>query len=346
MLTRLLRPVSVAVAALAAVFPTPASWLPQQASVSQEPARESAQKQKLEKPEHAFIWKIEKEGSKASYLFGTMHVPDKRFLKLNDTVKAAFKNADAVYTELDMDMLSSPETAEVILELGMYEEGEGNLKDALPAESYEQLKQIMTEYFGYPVLVVDGMRPFMASMTLEQLAVQREYGVGDALDTKIWNAAKKAGKEIGGVETLDEQLAAMSVLTEEEATAVLIKSLDRMVTDIAEERVRIAELAEHYLAGDEAAMLAYVLEDFDPKDPIEAKFMKALLDDRNVRMAERAGKMMKDNPGKSYVYAFGALHMIGKKNIVELLRAQGFKVTRLTAPTKKKRSIRAIPIGR
>lgn len=346
MLTRLLRPVSVAVAALAAVFPTPASWLPQEVTVSQAPSQEPAQKPKLEKPEHAFIWKIEKEGSKASFLYGTMHVPDKRFLKMNDTVKAAFKDADAVYTELNMDMLTSPETAQMIQELGMYAPGEGNLKDALPEESYEQLRQIMTGYFGYPVEVVHGMRPFMASMTLEQFAVLREYGAGDALDTKIWNAAKKAKKEIGGVETLDEQLAAMSVLTDEEATAALIKSLDRMAKDIEEGRVRILELAEHYLAGDEAAMLAYVLEDFDPKDPIEAKFMKALLDDRNVRMADRAGKMMNENPGKSYVFAFGTLHMIGKKNVGELLAAQGFKVTRLTAPPKKTRTIKAIPIGR
>jgi uncharacterized protein YbaP (TraB family) len=343
MLTRLLRPVSVAVAALAAVFPTPASWLPQQAVATQEPT----QKQKLEKPEHGFIWKLEKEGLKTSYLFGTMHVPDKRFLKFNDTVQSAFKNADAVYTELNMDMLTSPETAKLIQELGMYKEGEGTLQDALPLESYEQLTQIMTEHFGFPVATVNGMRPFMASMTLEQFAVMREYGVGDALDTKIWNAAKKAGKEIGGVETLDEQLAAMSVLTEEEATTALIKSLDRMAKDIAEERVRISELAELYLKGDEAAMLAYVLEDFDPKDPIEVKFMKALLDDRNVRMAERSGKLMKANPDKSYVFAFGTLHMLGKNNVAELLTDQGYKVTRLTAPlVKEKASVKAIPIGR
>jgi uncharacterized protein YbaP (TraB family) len=234
----------------------------------------------------------------------------------------------------------------LIQEIGMYKEGEGNLKDALPAESYAQLKQVVTDYFGYPVEIVHGFRPFMASMNLEQFAVMREYGVGDALDTKIWNAAKKAGKEIGGVETLDEQLAAMSVLTEEEATAALIKSLDRRVKDIAEERVRISELAELYLAGDEGAMLAYVLEDFDPEDPIEAKFMKALLDDRNVRMADRSAKLMKENPGKSYVFAFGTLHMLGKKNVTELLRARGFQVTRLTAPAKKQRSIKAIPIGR
>jgi uncharacterized protein len=345
MLTRLLRPVSVAIAALAAIFPAPASWLPQQVAVTQEPAP-AAQKQKLEKPEHAFIWKIEKEGLKASYLFGTMHVPDKRFLKFNDTVKAAFKNADAVYTELNMDMLGSPETAQAIQKLGMYKAGEGSLQDALPTESYAKLKQIVTDYYGFPVGMVEGMRPFMASMNLEQFAVYREYGVGDALDTKIWNAAKKAGKEIGGVETLDEQLAAMSVLTEEEATAALIKSLDRMVEDIAEERIRIAELAEHYLAGDEAAMLAYVLEDFNPEDPVEVKFMKALLDDRNVRMADRSGKLMNDNPDKSYVFAFGTLHMIGKKNVGELLASHGFKVTRLTAPAKKQRTIKAIPIGR
>lgn len=343
MLTRLLRPVSVAVAAMAAIFPAPASWLAQEASVSQEPSA----KQKLEKPEHAFIWKIEKEGLKTSYLFGTMHVPDKRFTKFNDTVKAAFKNADGVYTELDMDMLTGGDTAAKFQSIGFYAPGEGSLADVLNDEEFEKLKQVVEHYGLYPISLIQTMRPFMAAMTLSQLAVQVEFGPGEALDQKIWNAAKKAKKEIGGVETLDEQIEALTVLTEEEATIALVKQLDMTVKDIASGRSRMQELAEHYLSGSEPGMLGYVLEDFDPNNPIEVKAMKALLDDRNVRMAERSGKIMQKNADKSYVFVFGTLHMLGKQNVVQLLREHGFTVTRLTAPKeKKKASIKAIPIGR
>ena len=341
MLTRLLRPLLVAVAALAAVFPLPAAWLPQDAAVKQEPAA----KPKLERPEHAFIWKIEKEGHKASFLFGTMHVPDKRFLKFNDTVKKAFKEADAVYTEVNMELLTDPATATKIQNLGMLESG--SLEDLIPAESMEKLGRIVGDHYGLGVMVpqLKKMRPFMAAMTMEQLAVMKEYGVGKALDEQIWNAAKKAGKEVGGVETLDEQFKALSILTDEEAAGELVDSIDRAAEDIEKGRVRIAELAEIYLSGNEAAMLKYAMEDFDPEDPIDVKFMKALLDVRNVHMADRSGKLMNEHPEKSYVFAFGALHMVGDNNVAQLLRDRGFQVTRLTAPPQaKSKSVKAAPI--
>ena len=343
MLNRLLRPMSVAVAALAAVLPTPAAWFAQEATTQEAPQA----KAKLERPEHAFIWKIEKEGHKPSFLFGTMHVPDKRFLKFNDTVKKAFKEADGVYTELDMELLTSPVAAEKIQEIGMYKEG--SLKDVVPAASYEKLSEIVTGHYGMPMMMFDGMRPFMAAMTLEQLAVMKHYGAGSALDQQIWNAAKKAGKEIGGVETLDEQFAALGVLTDEEALGQLVEQIDRTIEDIKTERVRISELAEIYLSGSEERILEYVMEDFDPENPVDVKQMHALLDVRNVKMADRSGKLMNKNPKKSYVFAFGTLHMVGENNVAQLLRERGFQVTRLTAPPKKaktKAAAQAAPVGR
>lgn len=347
MLNRLLRPMSVAVAALAAVLPAPAGWFAQEAT-TQQAQQDPQAKPKLERPEHAFIWKIEKEGHKPSFLFGTMHVPDKRFLKFNDTVKKAFKEADGVYTEVDMDKLES-EAGEIVAEIGMFKEG--SLQDVLPAESYEKLSKIVSGHYGgmMPMMVFDRMRPFMAAMTLEQLAVMKEYGVGKALDQQIWNAAKKAGKEVGGVETLDEQFAALGVLTDQEALDQLVEHIDRTVEDIKKERVRIAELAEIYLGGSEEAILEYVMEDFDPEDPVDVKQMHALLDVRNIKMAERSGKLMDKYPGKSYVFAFGTLHMVGENNVAQLLRERGFKVTRLTAPPKKakaKAAAKAAPVGR
>lgn len=343
MLNRLLRPMSVAVAALVAVLPTPAAWFAQESTAQEAPQA----KAELERPEHAFIWKIEKEGHKPSFLFGTMHVPDKRFLKFNDTVKKAFKEADGVYTELDMEVLTGSAATEKVQEIGMYKEG--SLKDVMPAVSYEKLSKIVTDHYGMPMMMFNNMRPFMAAMTLEQLAVMKHYGVGTALDQQIWNAAKKAGKEIGGVETLDEQFAALGVLTDEEALGQLVKQVDRTIEDIKTERVRIAELAEIYLSGSEERILEYVLEDFDPENPVDVKQMHALLDVRNVKMAERSGKLMNKNPTKSYVFAFGTLHMVGENNVAQLLRERGFQVTRLTAPPKKPKkqgAAQAAPVGR
>ncbi|MCH2102254.1 MAG: TraB/GumN family protein [Planctomycetes bacterium] len=342
MLSRLLRPMIVAVASLAAVFPVPAAWIVQEAAAQEAPQV----KAKLDRPEHAFIWKVEKEGHQPSFLFGTMHVPDKRFLKFNDTVKRAFKESDGVYTELDMDLLESV-SAEKFQEIAMYK-GK-SLKDVVPAESYEKLSDIVTNHFGMPMMMLDGMRPFMASMTLEQLAVMKHYGAGQALDQQIWNAAKKSGKDVGGVETLDEQFAALSVLTDEEALGQLVEQIDRIIEDIKVDRSRIAEMAEIYLGGSEEEMLEYVMEDYDPNDPVDVKQMYALLDMRNVKMADRSGKIMRDNPKKSYVFAFGTLHMIGDNNVAELLRQRGFKVTRMTAPPKrpkKKVAAESAPMGR
>lgn len=343
MLSRLLRPFTIAAAAVAAVFPAPAAWMPQEATVEQAPAA----KQKLERPEHAFIWKIEKEGLKPSYLFGTMHVPDKRFIKFNDTVKKAFKEADAVYTEVDMREMTSPATVEKIQEIGFF--SEGTLGDMIPAETQAKLKKIVSEHYGMPyeLLGIDRMRPFMASMTLEQLAIAKHYGPGGkALDQQIWDAAVKAGKEVGGVETLDEQFEALSVLTDKEAAGELVDQVDRILKDFETNRVRIAELAEHYLAGNEKQILDYVMEEFDPENPIDVKSMKALLDVRNVKMADRSAKLMKENPKKSYVFAFGALHMVGQKDVVNMLRDRGFQVTRLTAPPKKAAAAKLAPAGR
>lgn len=333
MLQRILRPLGVVLASLATTALLPA----QQASVA--PAQQAPAVKRHESPQHAFIWKVEKEGLATSYLFGTMHGPDPRFTKFNDTVKMAFKQADAVYTELDMTVMTSPKAQELIMEIGMLKNGQ-KLSAMLSEESLSKLEKVLGQY-GMPVAVVDNMRPFLASMTIEQFALATHMGQGEALDQKIWNAAVKAKKEVGGVETLEEQFSAISVLTDEEATQALVKQLDLAIEDMESGRVRLMEMAEHYLSGNTKTFLEFINETSDPEDPIEAKFMEALLDKRNVVMADRSADLMTKHPKKSYVFVFGTLHFIGRNTVGELLEKKGFKVTRLTAPPKVKDKVKA-----
>ena len=47
------------------------------------------------------LWKIEKPGTRPSYLYGTMHLTDPRVLKLSDAAETAYRGADTVVIETD-----------------------------------------------------------------------------------------------------------------------------------------------------------------------------------------------------------------------------------------------------
>ena len=70
---------------------------------------------------------------------------------------------------------------------------------------------------------------------------------------------------------------------------------------------------------------------FDPK--LLARFMDALLIQRNHVMAERIGEKLKAAPGKGLFFAIGAGHLIGEEGVLKLLEKQGLKVTRVTEGT-------------
>jgi uncharacterized protein len=285
----------------------------------------------IEGPKNGFVWMIEhKSMNKPCFLFGTMHAGDKRFLKFNDTVKVMFKSADAVYTELDMDLMekeASKLASSMMLPEGKY------LTDYVDADVLKDLDKLFMEVnMGVNVATLNRFKPIAVSMQLEQLKMMKRYGSAKALDMKIYDAAKRKGKEVGGVEFLDEQLNAFNVLTNEEAGRILRKVARMGIEDLKEGRDRLGELAYYYLLGDEKKIYDYMMQDQDPNDKLEAKFMKALLDDRNVVMAERCAKMMKENPDKIQVFAFGTLHFVGPVSVNKMLTEKGFKVTRLTAP--------------
>jgi len=336
MLARILRSISP-VAALTAGLALLAAPAPAQNDVAQAAPAQSGlihsttenPVPEIDGPKNAFVWMVEhKSMKKPCFLFGTMHAGDKRFTNFNDTVKVMFKSADAVYTELDMDLMM--EEADKMAAALMLPPGE-TLADYVDADVLEDLDKLFREV-GASVSLLNRFKPIAVGMQLEQLKMMKRYGSSKALDMKIYSAAKRKGKEVGGVEFMDEQLNAFNVLTNEEAGHTLRKVARMGLEDLAEGRDRLAELAYYYLLGDEQKIYDYLMQDQDPNDELEVKFMKALLDDRNVTMADRCAKMMKENPDKIQVFAFGTLHFVGPVSVNKLLINKGFKVTRLTAP--------------
>jgi uncharacterized protein YbaP (TraB family) len=85
-----------------------------------------------------------------------------------------------------------------------------------------------------------------------------------------------------------------------------------------------------YLAGDLEPLAAELNKQDLEEAAVEKQFQARLIDDRNVKMADRIAARCRDNKTRSYFFAVGAAHYSGETGILAQLAKKGFKVTRLT----------------
>ena len=287
-----------------------------------------------EPTKHPFLWKIEGAGEVPSWLYGTMHVADPRVTALPDEVWLAILDSDALYTELPMNAGMVIQTlGEVFLPPGT------TLEDVLPAELYERLAAFLRKK-GMPIRAFRGMKPWVLNMTLELQGLGPDPGSGEeafdpstlmALDGKLYNIALEEGKDVGGVETVEEQVAVFDSLSFEEQAEMLRKTLERLEGGAAPES-GMEHMIQVYLSGDEEEAMRVFFGDPEEETPTARRLRIELLDKRNVRMADRAAALMEEHPERGFFFAFGAGHMPGPAGVVELLRKKGYRVTRIAAP--------------
>lgn len=238
-------------------------------------------------PDFAFLWKVEKEGLATSHLFGTIHSEDPRVSSLHPTVVQAFRASDAVYIELSpYDIEKSWDQ----IEQGMLLPEGQTLSSHLSEVGLLNLKAVLKKV-AMTLEEVEPLHPEVVSMVLNDALAFDEAMVDlPILDDLLFFAAEGAGKEVGGIETVEEQ---MKMLPIEVAVHFLEKELH--------EEVRI--FLEHHLLP------------------------------RNIKMAQRSAALMHDFPDKSYVFAYGTMHFLDFQSVVDLLKREGFTVTRLCDPT-------------
>ena len=275
----------------------------------------------VEPIKYPLLWRIETEPP--SYLFGTIHIPNPRVTTLPDVVQKALDGADAVYTELKLDAHTSMK-----MQLATMLEGDQTLSDLLPKELYERVDRYTTSK-GIPLQALQKMKIWSVEAQLGLLEELRNMAGAAPLDMMLYQSAKAAGKEVGGIEKLDEQLAVFEAFTVEEQIESLGETLDELEEAESEGRSLLGELIDLYVSGDDEKLLAYMFEELDESDEKSKAFLDRLLFDRNVHMAERCAKKIRENPGKRYFFAFGAAHFPGERGVVDLLEKDGFRVTRV-----------------
>lgn len=275
-------------------------------------------------PRRSLLWVV--EGEPTIYLFGTMHVPDPRVTALAAEVEEALDGSDVFWAEYPMEVASQMQVQQAMLA----PPGSG-LSKAVPEATYERLAKYLAGR-GMNVAAFEGFKTWAVDVTLQILDILPQMATSKPLDQLLYDRMKKAGKDVGGLETVEEQLAIFNGFSVEDQATFLAKTLDRLEAEATApegEKTLLERMVDLYVEGDPDKLAAMMTEQYDPEDPAQKEFMIRLLDDRNVRMVDRLLERAAEAPEKTYFVAVGAGHFPGEKGILALLREKGKTVRRV-----------------
>jgi uncharacterized protein YbaP (TraB family) len=301
----------MAVLAAAGLLLTPAR------AARPEPAR-AARGSSPEPTQRPLLWKIER--SPASYLYGTIHVPDPRVLARPPSVQRALERSNVIYTEIPLDAQTQ------LRALGAMSLPAGEtLATALPPELHERATRYLAAR-GLALALFERHKPWVLATLLPML----DYvGRGPPLDQQIHAWAQSHGKRSAGLETIEMQVQAIESAGREGELALLRETLEYLENAAAEQRHPLNELIEIYLAGDEERIANAAFAYVDRSDPLIVRVLAALIDQRNAQMSEAIAQRLSAEPSQAHFFAVGAMHYPGEQGILAQLRARGLEISRV-----------------
>jgi uncharacterized protein YbaP (TraB family) len=267
--------------------------------------------------DRGLLWRIEL-GGRTSWLYGSMHVGRGEWMVPGPLTARALRESDAVALELD---LLDP----AVLAAMTAPADPAIARRVLQGPRLARMQAAMAKGCA-PAALLQTQRPFMQAVTLTMLEARREGLYAEmAVEAVLAAAARQMGKPLIGLETAQVQLDALMPRNDAEESEMVDSILDELASGGA--RNQVSKLADVWARGDEAALANYEQWCGCVNTATDRELLKRLLQDRNPGLAGRIAQLHKG--GQRLFAAVGALHTVGDGSVVQLLKAQGFTVTRV-----------------
>lgn len=252
----------------------------------------------------SLLWKVEASGVPASYVMGTIHLPDTTVFRIRDTILDVFDGCRAFYGELDLDSVQG-----AMMDIGaMLLPAGKTLRSFYHDTDWVRIDALLKERLGPMAMMTSRLKPSTVLVMVMQKSIPTSAGM--TIDEFFWRRAKERGIARYGIERAAEQL---DVLDSMPPAALADFAADPMAFDSAMTALRDAYVAERLDLVAEAA------QDIDQYEEFAAR----LNDDRNATMAERLDQEFRT--GGVFV-AVGAAHLPGPRGLLQVLRDRGFSV--------------------
>ncbi len=261
-----------------------------------------------------FLWKAESETA-VVYLLGSIHVAKEDFYPLDDAIETAFEASEKLILEIHMDEKTQMEAAQKFRAAALYTPG-----DSLDKHISRELREMLDHYLEDKHIpkIFYQLKPWFVSMMvtmgkLQELGFRPEFGI----DRYFQNKAE-GDKLILSMETVNEQLSLFNSVSDSVQELMLRESLET-----AEKMDQMMKaVMEAWRRGDTERVEAILTA--STRKPEYGPLFQDFLVRRNRKMAKNIEDHLK---GKSTCFAIaGALHLVGEKGIVRLLRDKGYLV--------------------
>jgi uncharacterized protein YbaP (TraB family) len=264
------------------------------------------------------MWKIEGT-SNHIYLLGSIHFLRAEDHPLPSAMTRALSDADIVVMELDLAAMNPLEAQSTLLRLAVDPDGR-DLADMLGSGTYREAGRLAT---GIDI-DLEAMRPFepwyaamqITQLRLMQLGFDGTYGV----ESQLLLQAMQEGKEMRGLETLDEQLEALDSLPLAAQKKFFIQTLE----EAADMEEQLDDILEAWQTGNEKSLereLSGGMEDH----PI---LYNQLLITRNKNWTQTILGYINDK--NDYLIVVGALHLVGKDSVPQMLADKGYATRQIS----------------
>jgi uncharacterized protein YbaP (TraB family) len=264
-----------------------------------------------------FLWEV-RSITGSAYLFGTIHAGRKEWFPLPAPVERAF--ADSPVLVVEADVTNSEAMAKGVSSMGYAPPDE--LSKHVPPEDYARFRTQLAR-MGIPEKNAKVMKPFVAASMLmfaewEHAGFFPQYGIDAYLIAK----AKATKKKVVELEGVDAQAAIMDSLTEEEHRRAFAGTLQALEQGLIGEQLE--GMVKAWESGDAFLMLE-LSRRYNEKIPGAREMEEKFIWSRHEAMLAKIEGWL-NHSGERHFIAVGALHLAGKRGLVEQLRAKGYLV--------------------
>lgn len=262
------------------------------------------------------LWRIADEDT-TIYVFGTVHVLPDDVEWYSGPVKTAIDSSETLVTEIDMSPATMAQMGALVQRLAMLPQGT-TLRSLLNEEQLVAYEAGLTE-LGLPVNALDTLEPWMATLSISQIAMAKAGFSGENGTEKVLEETVGDTKGRDALETAEFQLSIFDGLPQDAQIDYLMETL----AEIDGLAPMLKTMVDEWAEGD-VQQLGAILNEAMEADPVLAE---RLLYARNANWAVWIDDRL-DAPGTIFM-AVGAGHLAGTQKLQDKLAERGIEMTRI-----------------
>lgn len=255
---------------------------------------------------YGLLWKIEKEGMNPSYIYGTIHLKDKKAFNFPDSVYICLEQCDQFALEINPDSVTNY-TIDQIFKNDTVD----LFKELLDSVEYENFKIRFEAQNGISFDELPNKDPIEVNEFKKNKEKWNNEDRNTIVDLYLYGIAVSKDKRIQGIENISEHfdLVYQTLVLEE-------KNFNKI--PVSEIKQQYKNLINAYAEGDL----------FKIEEILSSKLDSPIFLKRNKLMANNLMKMMESS---SVFAAVGAGHLVGDSSIVNLLIQKGYTLSKVKA---------------